>query len=321
MQSLIDPPRIRMADSVLVRAPEKDEPGYWAGCPSVRHDGNRFLLTYRERHPRGVEPERGWRCAVAESTDGVEFRDLWEVHKDELASPSMERMSLVRQVPDGDWLAYLSYVDPADNRWRIDVLRAGDPAGFDIARRTEVFTAASTGTEGIKDPYTLVVGGSVLMYAVVSRSREFTAAERDLAHATADIHNTGLTTQPTVAAISQDGTRFDLLGEVLPTGNGWDAYESRLTCVVPTGDGYLGLYDGSASYHENYEERCGVAVSTDLTRWLKTTPTGPRYTSPHGTGSLRYVDVAVVGDEWFVYFEATRADGAHELRLARVPRP
>jgi hypothetical protein len=28
------------ADSVLIRAPERAEPGYWIGCPSVLPDGD-----------------------------------------------------------------------------------------------------------------------------------------------------------------------------------------------------------------------------------------------------------------------------------------
>jgi len=319
MLALLTPPALDPADSVPVLEPERAEPGYWTGCPSIRYDGDRFLLTYRQRRPRGADPERGWRCAIAESTDGIHFTDIWSVRADQLGTPSMERLSLARH-DSGDWLLYLSYVDPTDNRWRIDVLRASAPDGFHLSRRIGVLTAASTGTEGIKDPYTVRIGGGILLYAVASRRRAFTPAEAARAHATADIHTTGLTTQPTVAAISQDGTAFEYLGEVLPTGNGWDGYETRLCCVLPTDGSYVALYDGSASHRENYEERCGVAVSTDLLHWLRTTPSGPRYVSPHGTGSLRYCDAVAVGESRYLYFEQARADGAHELRLARIPR-
>lgn len=71
---------------IVVLAPEKSEPGYWVGCAGVLHDGDRFWLTYRQRRPRGAEAERGWRCAVAVSSDGVTFEDVWSVHKDELGS-------------------------------------------------------------------------------------------------------------------------------------------------------------------------------------------------------------------------------------------
>ncbi|WP_327087162.1 hypothetical protein OIE66_33255 [Nonomuraea sp. NBC_01738] len=313
--TLLSPIELDLEKSELVFAPERPEPGYWVGCPSVTYDNGRFLLTYRERRPRDLEFERGWRCAVAESTDGVNFTDVWSVRKDELGTDSMERFSIARPVPGGDYFLYLSYVDPADNRWRIDVVTAPDVSQFDVSTRRPVLTADSTKSAGIKDPYTMLVGGAVLMYTVTSRPGEF----GEEAFATADIHNTDATTHATGLAISQDGLRFDYLGEVLPTGDGWDSHESRLSCVVPTGNGFLGFYDGSASYHENYEERCGLAVSFDLRNWTKTTPYGPRYVAPHASGSIRYVDIAVVDGEWYVYFEMTRADGAHELRLLRVP--
>ncbi|MEV7780520.1 hypothetical protein [Kitasatospora sp. NPDC088351] len=309
-----------LGGSIVVRAPERPDPGYWAGCPSIRYeaDRDRFLLTYRERRPRGLDGgagggrDRGWRCAVAESTDGVEFRDLWSVERAELDSPSMERFALLRR--DGSYLLYLSYVDPADNRWRIDVVRADSPDAFDLATRTPVLTAAGTGTEGVKDPYLLEHDGAVQLFATVSRARAFSPEERAAAHADADIHTTGLTVQPSALAVSPDGLRFTAPAgrgsEVLDVGAGWDAYESRITAVLPDGrGGWLALYDGSADAGGNYEERCGLAVSTDLRDWRRLDEDGPWL-------GVRYADVVAARGSWYLYYEQTRADGAHELRVA-----
>ena len=52
----------------------------------------------------------------------------------------MERASLFKS-PEGIWRLYVSYVDPADSRWRIDVMEANSPSGFDPARRRKVLTA------------------------------------------------------------------------------------------------------------------------------------------------------------------------------------
>jgi len=42
---------------------------------------------------------------------------------------------------------------------------------------------------------------------------------------------------------------------------------------------------------KNYEEeKRAFAVSSDLRRWECLTPAGPMLTSPHGSGSLRYID-------------------------------
>lgn len=45
----------------------------------------------------------------------------------------------------------------------------------------------------------------------------------------------------------------------------------------------------------------------------------PLLTSPHGTGALRYMGVALVGDEVLYYYEYARADRAHEIRMSRCP--
>ncbi|MFE4513551.1 hypothetical protein ACFRMQ_05020 [Kitasatospora sp. NPDC056783] len=307
-----------LGGSHLVRAPERPEPGYWAGCPGVRYepDLDRFLLTYRERRPRGTAdgPDRGWRCAVAESTDGIAFDDLWSVRRDELGSPSMERLALLPR-EDG-YLLHLSYVDPADNRWRVDALRADSPGSFDLAARTPVLTAAGTGTEGVKDPYLLDTGNGVHLFTTVSRARPFTPEERSRAHADADIHTTGLTVQPTALAVSPDGLRVTAppgrAAEALDVGpaGAWDGYESRITAVLPDGrGGWLALYDGSADASGNYEERCGLAASADLRDWRRLTPDGPWL-------DVRYADLVSARGRWYLYYEQSRPDGAHELRVA-----
>jgi hypothetical protein len=86
------------ADSVIVREPERPEPGYWVGCPS-----------------------------------GYEL--------------------------------FLYYVDPADERWRIDTVTAARPEDFDVATRRPALTANSTTTEGVKDPVMVEIAGSVHLFA------------------------------------------------------------------------------------------------------------------------------------------------------------
>jgi hypothetical protein len=310
------------AAGVLVKEPERAAPGYWAGCPSVLYEAGkrRCLMTYRERRPRGAESERGWRCALAASSDGVHFEDLWEVRKDDLKSPSMERFCVIPG-PSGGYQLFTSYVDPADNRWRIDMLEAADPRGFDIRRARPVLTAESTGTEGVKDPYLVQVGPVSYLFASFAAARPLSASEREQAHGTADIYTTGVTTCPTGLATSDGSTDFRWHGTVLGTGidGAWDRYQARLTCVLPTESGWVGCYDGSADPGENYEERCGLAVSADLRRWERLTADAPWITGPYGSGSVRYLDAVAVQDQWWIYYEMARPDGAHELRLHRIP--
>ncbi|GGT96074.1 hypothetical protein [Actinomadura citrea] len=305
---------------VTVFEPERAEPGYWVGCPGVLRDEGRHLMTYRRRRPRGAAgTERGWRCAVAVSADGLEFEDVWAVEKGELATPSMERFSLYRR-RDGVYQLYLSYVDPADGRWRIDVAEAAAPDGFDVAARRPVFTAATTGTQGVKDPRVVrTADGRVVMLVSAARAA---LSERDLerAHATADIHNTGLSDSVSALAESaDDGRTWEWRGIVFEPGAGWDRWAARLNSVVETGGGYLGFYDGEVDHTRNYEEKTGLAWSADLADWKRLTPDGPAVVSASGTGSVRYVDAVPQGDGRLrLYYEMTRADGAHDLRTLEL---
>ena len=135
-------------------------------------------------------------------------------------------------------------------------------------------------------------------------------------HQSADAYNTGLITAPTGLATSIDGRHWQWEGRILGTGGpgAWDGYQARLNSLVPFGGFWLGFYDGSGSHEENYEERCGLATSTDLRRWTKLTPDQPALLAPHGTGSVRYVEAIRQGGALHLYYEYARKDGAHDLR-------
>ncbi len=49
------------------------------------------------------------------------------------------------------------------------------------------------------------------------------------------------------------------------------------------------------------------------------TPDAPWLRTSNGLGSIRYVDAHLIDASWWIYFEVTRPDGAHELRLAVRP--
>ena len=74
------------------------------------------------------------------------------------------------------------------------------------------------------------------------------------------------------------------------------------------------------SVEENYEERAGLVQTVDLRHFYRLSATGPSLVSPHGRGSLRYIDAIQVEDEVWFYYEYARPDGSHELRLNRVQR-
>ena len=309
---LFDPER---GETVL--EPEAPGAGYWVGAPSILWDADRnsYLLTYRRRRPRGVDPDRGYVAHVAKSRDGKRFETIWTVEKSVFGTTSMEKFCLARE-PGGPYRLYACYVDPADNRWRIDVLEADRPEEFDPATARAALTAASTGTEGVKDPWVFSLGGLWHMLASFAAPRPVDELTRRRMHATADVYNTGVLVAPTGLATSEDGVSWEWRGEVFGVGpaGAWDAYQARLGCLMYRSPIWLGYYDGSASVRENYEERCGLAYSFDLRRWERATPMGPALVSPHGSGSLRYVDVIPRQGSLHFYYEYARPDGSHELR-------
>lgn len=289
----------------LVTAPGTG-PGWWAGAPSRATWRGVDLLTYRLRAPR---PRRGYEVRVAR-LEGDRVVDLCAIAATRLSSPSLERACLVAR--ERELLLYLSYVDPADGRWRIDVVGADDPARFDPGDARSVLTAASTGTEGVKDPVVVSAargtervrgpvrvgdGGALLMYASV--------AVRDGSpdHGSGDVFATGTVRSATGAARSADGRHWRWEGVVLaPPRSGWDAYETRISCLLAPD---LALYDGIARPEENYAERTGIARRTAAGRWERVTTDAPVLDARYTTFD---------GERFF--WEAALPDGSHELRAA-----
>lgn len=306
-------PRFDPAEGMTVIEPPGSGAGWWAGAPSAVWTGSGWYLSYRLRRP---QPERGGTTLIAKSVDGANFTTIWSASKDDFASPSIERSALVR-VSDDCWRLYVSYVDGADGRWRIDLLEAATPDGFDPRARRPALTAGGIGVEGVKDPWVTRYAGSWLMIASYAPTPAG-GADRVRLHATQDVYNTGLTRSLTGLATSDDGVTWRWEGGILePRPGRWDAYAARLTTVLRTSDGWLGLYDGSADVAENYEERCGLAVSTDLRTWRRLGD-GPLVGAAGGPGTVRYAEAVREASGIRFYYEYTRSDGSHELRTSLV---
>ena len=118
---------------------------------------------------------------------------------------------------------------------------------------------------------------------------------------------------------SADGVNFEWQGEVLPPGDSWDS-KLRVDTVAYVPPGFTVLYGGRACIEETYEYITGSAVSFDLKTFQKLTPHKPALQSVHATGSLKYSDIVVLDDAYVFYYECARADGAHEIRMNRVPK-
>jgi hypothetical protein len=276
-------------------------------------DESAFYLTYRIRRPRGVPPDRGGEARIARSIDLVHFEDVWAVTKDVYDSASIERSAICKDA-NGTWRYFTSFVDPADGRWCVSVVKGPDVRALDATRARPVFTAAPLGLEGVKDPWLFEDRGVHYMVLSVATPTPRTAEE---SHATLDIFNTGDCVSATGLARSRDLETWEWLGVVFaPQSSGWDCYCRRINSIVRHNGTYVAFYDGSASHLENYEEKTGLAVSTDLRSWTALTIAGPAFTSACGSGSLRYLDAVPSADRLWTFYEYAREDGAHDLRIA-----
>ncbi|MFC4590191.1 glycoside hydrolase family protein [Sphaerisporangium corydalis] len=286
---------LRPERSVLVVAPPQDAAGHWAGAPSAVLSDGVIYLAYRLRRPIGQG--RGYAVVVARSLDGERgerFETIYTLGREEVDTESLERPALVR-TPEGTWRLYISCATHNTKHWRVEVLEADDPSRFDATRRSVVLPGDPK--TGVKDPVIVHHDGLWHLWASVHPLAD--PGEEDQ--------------MVTDYATSADGLEWTWHGTALSGRAGtWDSRGTRVTSVVRAGDTILAAYDGRASAAENYEERTGLATGPDHAT-LTPVGTEPIAWSPHG--GLRYLDVLELPDGSLrLYYELTRADGAHELR-------
>lgn len=282
--------------------------GFWAGGCKAAYDSEsgKFYLFYRQRAP--LERGRGGRCVVAESHDGIRFHEIWSATKEDLGANSIEVGCPVKE-PGGEWRLYVSYEVAHGDYWRVDVLRGASLSQLDIQGRRTVLMPFDYGLSFIKDPIVYLRQGAYWMYAAVSPQHQYRTEE--------DGTRVLVGHDATMLLISEDGLRFPRGRYVFePDGQGWDGARARINSIVPVEGGYAAFYDGGAGFYDNYEERCGLAFSRDMICFQRLTRTEPWVSSPYGC--IRYVYALPVGGELYIYYEYTRSDLSHELRLNKV---
>ncbi len=292
-------------ESSVVAAPTDPRAGAWVGAPSAVHVDGTWWLAYRVREPLGQG--RGIANVLARSDDGVRFETVAELGKEQFGQvESLERPALVH-APDGRWRLYVSCATPGTKHWRVDLVEAGTVGGLATASPVTVLPGGDG--EAVKDPVIRILDGRWQLWASVHPLDDPDATDR-------------MTTEH---AVSDDGRAWAWTGTALaPRPGTWDARGVRVTAVVLDGARSWAVYDGRASAAENWEERTGIAVTDgelqDGSPRFRAEGDEPLLQSPHPPHGLRYADAVPLPDgttRWF--FEATRPDGAHELRTVLLP--
>lgn len=280
-------------------APPGDGDGFWAGGPSVWSDESGFWLAYRLRRP--VTEGRGYANVVAHSDDGVAFETVATVTSAQFDCASLERPAIVR-LPQGGWRLYVSCSTLASKHWWVEAIEADTIEKLADGRRTVVLPGAE-GQVAWKDIVVHPAGPDGVWHMWACRH------PLDDGDDEADRMSTHHLT-------SADGLNWADRGACLtPTPGTWNARGTRVTSVLREPAGWTAFYDGRASADENWHERTGVAAGTDPSAFHVTQ--GP---SPAGH-TARYLSLATLSAGYRVFWEASRPDGAHDLRSAYVPRP
>ena len=289
----------RVVDAAVAVPPPGSGAGHWAGAPSARLVDGTYHLAYRLRAPLGQG--RGMANVVARSTDGVRFETVAEVTKDRFGAESLERPALVR-TPGGRWRLYVSCATPGTKHWWVDVLEADTPEGLADAPRRTVLPGDDR--HAVKDPVVRYRDGRWHLWASVH--------PLELPH-----HEDRMTTE---YATSPDGLDWTWRGTALaPSPGSWDARGVRVSAVFDTPRGWAATYDGRASAAENWEERTGLALAAGRPGFFDAVGGAPVAESPDAGRGLRYLSVVELADGGYrLFYEATRADGAHELRTELI---
>lgn len=291
-------PLPRWEDATVVVEPPGAEPGAWAGAPSSIVADGAVYLAYRLRLPIGAG--RGIANVVARSTDGLRFTVVAEVGKDAFGAESLERPALVR-TPQGRWRLYVSAATPGTKHWRVDLIEADTPEGLATAVPRTVL--AGDDTVGVKDPVLHRDEHGWHLWASVHPLESWDDADR-------------MTTE---YATSPDGVHWTWRRTALAGRPGrWDARGVRVSSVAVDGDTIVAGYDGRATAGENWEERTGTARGVRLpdgSFGALAAEDGEPVGSPHPPYGLRYLSLVTMPDgRQRLYYEATRPDGAHDLR-------
>lgn len=296
----------------VILRPDKNEPEWWAGAPSVaRGEDGTFWLVARMRTADSQRGLRGYEIRILRSSDGVRFDSVHSIKREEVPIPGFERPALLRDPATGKFKLYAC--GPwKEGPWAIIKFEDVDsPDHFDPSSAYPMIQAPEKSFERdivpveYKDPVVVHAGGKYHAYVT-----GYIRQNERIFHYT-----------------SEDGEAWSPVGNVRdPVLDlaGWHDFFVRPSSLVPLGVGYLFVYEGSdVTWHDPvYNIGTGLAYTFDLHTMQDLTPNAPLLLSKTPSehfATFRYSSWLRVGEELFIYAEVACPNETHEIRLYRIP--
>jgi hypothetical protein len=294
----------------VILQPEKNEPEWWAGAPSVaRGEDGTFWLAARMRTAQSPRGLRGYEIRILKSSDGIHFNHVHSIKREDVPIPGFERPSLIVDPKtkkfklygcgpwqNGPWSIFK--FEDADSPDLIDPTSA-IPVIQPIPKRYDRDIVALE----YKDPFIIYSENAYHCYVTGYIRRN----ER-LFHFK-----------------SMDGENWDPVGEInqpVLDLSGWHNFFIRPSSVLPLGIGYLFIYEGSSTnwYDPVYNVTTGFGFTFDLHNITELTTESPiaLSTTPGKFHTFRYSHWMWVDGEIWVYAEVARENDSNEIRLFRI---
>lgn len=297
----------------VILRPDKDEPEWWAGAPSVVQDSNgTFWLACRMRTAEGPRGFRGYEIRILKSEDGIHFNTVKKFLREDVPVPGFERPAILL---DPNTKKFKLYTCAPDDNGVWSIIKFADvdsPEQFQPNSAKKIISPPDKRFErdicprGYKDPVVFVNDNIYHCYTIgYIRENEW------IFHFT-----------------SKDGETWNPVGdfnEPVMELCGWHNFFVRPASVLPIGVGFLFIYEGSNMkwYDPVYNIATGLGFTFDLHKVIDLTPTAPLLisnTPGEKFATFRYSHWLWVENQIWVYAEVVCPNKTHEIRLYKIDK-
>jgi len=298
------------SEGQTILEPEGKEPGYWIGVPAIYYDESTqtYFLYVRVRNPRPesgkitpTDTHRGYKCQIMESEDGINFKPIWEMRKNQIGARSIEGGALMK-IEDQFHLFQSFELPGLIPRWKIKKMVADHPSEFTPESLEKIdWDVPFRYRLSIKDPLIYYHNGDYYLYIDYFRfwKRPF--------------GSTGV-------LFSKDGLKFKWVDDIFyrPKKCSWLKQYMRLTSIFKVEDKIFGFVDGTDKQSGICEEKAGIIKGTSHYKFRVWSCDKPSYSSEYGKGSVRYIFALKEQNRLRLYYEYTEKEGQHVLKNKEI---